>query len=150
MKKGMLPRQEYELINVCRQTVENGTPLVCDDCGKIIFNIATIKGKQDRKTYNVGLTCVKKLLNKSIYFDVETLLKYDREVYLWDNAMNARKWVEKRKKENKYTFEYKEFFDESEKEIFCYIELRNKGNNMFSGRSAFILNKYKSVFAGLF
>ena len=49
MKKGNLPTQEYELINVCMQTFENGTPLTCDDCGRTIFNIATIKGKSDGK-----------------------------------------------------------------------------------------------------
>jgi hypothetical protein len=150
MKKGMLPTQSYELINICRQTVENGTPLTCDDCGKVIFNIATIKGKQDGITYNVGLTCVKKLLNKSIYFDFETQLKYDREVYLWNNAINARKWVEKRIKDNKYNLTYKEFYNDSENETLCYIELTYKTNNLFAGRSAFLSIKYKSVFEGLF
>jgi hypothetical protein len=37
MKKGNLPAQEYELINVCMQTIENGTPLTCDDCGRTIL-----------------------------------------------------------------------------------------------------------------
>lgn len=37
------------------QTIENGIPSICDDCGRTIFNIATIKGKSDNKTYNVGL-----------------------------------------------------------------------------------------------
>lgn len=149
MKKGMLPTQSYELINICRQTVEQGTPLTCDDCGKIIFNIATIKGKQDGIIYNVGLTCVKKLLNKSIYFDDETQMIYDREVYLWNRAINARKWVEKRIKENKYNLTYKEFYDDSENETYCYIELTYKNNNWHAGRSAMLSTKYKSVFAGL-
>lgn len=74
MKKGNLITQEYMLISVCMQTMESGTPLTCDDCGRTIFNIATIKGKSDGKTYNVGLSCVKKLLNKTIYFDSGTLL----------------------------------------------------------------------------
>lgn len=146
MKKGNLPRQQYELISICRQTSENGTPLICDDCGKVIFNIATIRGKQDGITYNVGLTCVKKLLNKSIYFDFETQLKYDREVYLWDNAMKARKWLEKRKKEDKYNFSCKSFFDKNENATYCYIELTYKVNGLYAGRSAMILEKYKSVF----
>lgn len=149
MKKGMLPKQSYELIDICRQTIENGTPMTCDDCGKVIFNIATIKGKQDGITYHVGLTCVKKLLNKSIYFDFDTQMQYDREAYLWDNAMNARKWVEKRKKTNEYNLEYKEFYSKEEKDTFCYIELTYKNNGMHAGRSAFISVKYKSVFNGL-
>lgn len=145
----MIPKQNYELINVCRQTMEDGTPLICEDCGRVIFNIATIKGLTDGKTYNVGLTCVKKLLNKTIYFDFDNKMKYESELYFWNNAMNALKWVEKREKEDKYTFEYKEFFDENEKETLCYIELKYKTNNSFAGRSAFLNVKYKSVFNGL-
>lgn len=79
MKKGNLPKQEYELINICMQTVENGIPYTCDDCGRIIFNIATIKGESDEKTYNVGLSCVKKLLNKLIYFDLKTGWNFERK-----------------------------------------------------------------------
>lgn len=37
MKKGNLPKQEYELINVCMQTIENGVPYTCDDCGRTIL-----------------------------------------------------------------------------------------------------------------
>ena len=79
MKKGNLPKQEYKLINVCMQTIETGVPYTCDDCGRTIFNIATTKGKSDDKTYNVGLSCVKKLLNKSIYFDLNDMFEYERQ-----------------------------------------------------------------------
>lgn len=75
----MLPKQEYQLINICMQTIETDIPSICDDCGRTIFNIATIKGKSDEKTYNVGLSCVKKLLNKSIYFDLETRWEFERK-----------------------------------------------------------------------
>ena len=104
MKKGNLPTQEYELINVCMQTVENGTPLTCDDCGRTIFNIATIKGKSDGETYNVGLSCVKKLLNKSIYFDLETEWELERKESEWKQAMNNLKWLKKQANEGKDEF----------------------------------------------
>lgn len=105
MKKGMLPKQEYELINVCMQTVENGIPYTCDDCGRIIFNIATIKGKSDEKTYNVGLSCVKKLLNKSIYFDLETGWNFERKESEWKQAMNNLKFMIKQKEKYPLNFE---------------------------------------------
>jgi len=104
MKKGKLPTQGYDLINVCMQTIENGTPLTCDDCGRTIFNIATIKGKSDGKTYNVGLSCVKKLLNKSIYFDLETEWELERKESEWKQAMNSFKWLKKQANEGKYEF----------------------------------------------
>lgn len=119
MKKGNLPTQEYELINVCMQTVESGTPLTCDDCGRTIFNIATIKGKSDGKTYNVGLSCVKKLLNKSIYFDLETGWEFERKESEWKQAMNNLKLLKKRA--NNYTFTLYRYKDG---ETFC-IELES-------------------------
>lgn len=95
MKKGNLPTQEYTLINVCIQTIESGTPLICDDCGRTIFNIATIKGKSDGKTYNVGLSCVEKLRNKTIYFDSGTLFEYESLQSEWKAALNSLKWLKK-------------------------------------------------------
>ena len=71
MKKGNLPKQEYKLISMCMQGVENGITYSCSDCGRTIFNFAIIKGEMDNKEYVVGLTCVKKLLNKTIYFQMK-------------------------------------------------------------------------------
>lgn len=116
MKKGNLPTQEYELINVCMQTVENGAPLTCDDCGRIIFNIATIKGKNDGKTYNVGLSCVKKLLNKSIYFDLNTEWEFEQKQSEWKRAVNSLKWLKKQEEKDLYTFELYKYDNGNE---FC-------------------------------
>lgn len=104
MKKGHLPTQEYELINVCMQPVESVSPLTCDDCGRTIFNIATIKGKSDGRIYNVGLSCVKKLLNKSIYFDLSTGWEFERKESEWNQAMNNLKWLKKHSEKDLYEF----------------------------------------------
>ena len=156
MKKGLLPKQEYELINVCMQTIEGGTPMTCSDCGRIIFNFAIIRGKMDGKTYIVGLTCVKKLLNKTLYFDEPTLWEYEKQCSEWKRAMNARKWVEKAQKDNekkgleKFKLVYHEFTSK-EGENLCYIELQKPGAKFpYIGHSAFIETKYKSVFNGLY
>jgi hypothetical protein len=45
MKKGNLPKQEYKLISMCMQGVENGIAYSCSDCGRTIFNFAIIKGE---------------------------------------------------------------------------------------------------------
>lgn len=105
MKKGNLPTQEYTLMNVCMQTIESGTPLTCDDCGRTIFNIATIKGKSDGKTYSVGLSCVKKLLNKSIYFDLNTKWEFERKESEWKAALNSLKWLKKQAEKAPLEFE---------------------------------------------
>lgn len=45
MKQGNLPKQEYKLISMCMQGVENGIAYSCSDCGRRIFNFAIIKGE---------------------------------------------------------------------------------------------------------
>lgn len=113
--KNGIPKQEYELISVTRQGMESGTALVCEDCGRVIFNFAVIRGKEDGKKYTVGLTCVKKLLNKIIYFNEETLWKYEDKVAQWNSAFNTRKWVDKQLATGKYVAQV-ERYSESE---FC-------------------------------
>ena len=49
MKKGNLPKQEYKLISMCMQGVENGIAYSCSDCGRTIFNFAIIKGEKDNE-----------------------------------------------------------------------------------------------------
>lgn len=93
MKQGNLPKQEYKLISMCMQGVENGIAYSCSDCGRTIFNFAIIKGEMDNKEYIVGLTCVNKLLNKTIYFSNENYWEYGRQLACWQSAMNARKWL---------------------------------------------------------
>lgn len=114
VKKGNLPTQRYELISVTMQTMETGTPLTCDDCGRLIFNIAVIKGVMDGKTYNVGLTCVKKLLNTVVYFDCWDEWELERKENEWKRAMNALKWLKNREKEGLYTFKYVELSEGKE------------------------------------
>lgn len=139
------------------QGVEYGTAYTCSDCGRVIFNFAEIRGKMDGKTYIVGLTCVKKLLNKTLYFDAPTMWEYERECAAWKNAMNARKWLENKQKERKnkglekYTLVYKEYFDSNEKANFCYLELNDITQKFqYQGHTAIINAKYKSVFRGLY
>lgn len=92
----MIPRQEYELVSVSKLGIENGTALTCEDCGRTIVNFAVIKGKSDGKSYTVGLTCVKKLLQiKQVTFNFETQMRYEREVRLFDEAARYRKNIEK-------------------------------------------------------
>ena len=75
-------------------------PTTCDDCGRTICNIATIKGKQDGKTYTVGLTCVKKLLKQTITFATEDAWELERQECLFNQAANNRKWFDKKLKEH--------------------------------------------------
>lgn len=151
-KQNGIPVQEYELISISMQGAESGTAFVCADCGRIIFNTATIKGKQDGKTYIVGLTCVKKLLNKTIYFNFETMMDYEYELTRWSEAVNTRKWIEKQQQKrestgrNPYELILKEYQSKEDGQMF-FIELRENGK--YAGSTKSINTKYKSAFASL-
>lgn len=150
--KTNLPKQEYELINVCRQSIETGTALTCDDCGRTILNFATIKGKQDGKTYVVGLTCVKRLLNKTIYFDTATAWEYERQLALWNEAYNTRKWIDKQLKNNPGRY-YPVIYNYSNGD-FC-VELRYVSDfgiykqGSYAGHSKALSKEYKPLFADI-
>ena len=131
MKKGNLPTQEYTLISVRMQTMENGTPLTCDDCGRTIFNIATIKGKSDGKTYCVGLSCVKKLLDKSIYFDLDNLFEYERQKYEWESALNTVKWLKKQAEKAPLIFNLYKY--DNGKEFSISMEFKKDFGNQKKG-----------------
>lgn len=95
MKKGKLKRQSYTLINLSKLGTKNCTPLKCEDCGATIFNIATIKGK-DNKVYTVGLTCLKKLLKyDTVLFSESEKSKMAAIEKIYNNAINARRFVDK-------------------------------------------------------
>lgn len=135
--------------------MEEGTPLICDDCGRVIFNIATIKGKMDGKTYNVGLTCVKKLLNKTIYFSAETEWEYERQVSLWNEAWNARKWIDKQQKQKEkkgqkpYALTLCEYQSREDNEIYVYVKFQGERIGD-CGSTKSIHKECASVFNGLF
>lgn len=154
-QKIMIPKQEYELIKLCRQTIEGGTPTTCDDCGRLIFNIATIKGKMDGKIYSVGLSCVKKLLNKFIYFNNATLWEYERQVALWDEAFNTRKWIDKQQKakekhgERKYILTLKKYTSESDGKEYFYFNMQ--GDRKFDTGNTKSLNiEFLPLFNGIY
>lgn len=134
------------------QGVDGGMAFTCADCGRTIFNTATIKGKQDGKIYIVGLTCVKKLLNKTVYFNAETLETYESELAKWSEAVSIRKWIETHQKKRAsagrepYELVLKEY-QSRDNETLVYVELRENGK--YAGSTKSINPKYKSVFNSL-
>lgn len=49
MKQGLLPKQQYTLINMCMQGVENGIAYSCSDCERTIFNFAILLYRNECK-----------------------------------------------------------------------------------------------------
>lgn len=145
----MIPRQQYELVSVSKLGIENGTALTCEDCGRTIVNFAVIKGKQDEKSYTVGLTCVKKLLKiQHVTFDFETQMKYEREVSLFDEAARWRKKIEKfiQKSEGVCGIGIESFKD---KEGNDFISIYRTRKGTFAGRMGTFEARFKNFFEDL-
>lgn len=143
----MIPRQEYELLEVSKLGIESGTALTCDDCGRVIFNFAVIKGKQDGKSYTVGLTCVKKLLKiKQVSFDFETQMRYERECYLFDEAARFCKKLDKLVKGGVYTFGLEDFKDKEGNE---FVSVYRERNGRFDGRMGTFEARFKPFFQSI-
>lgn len=137
---------------MCMQGVESGIAYSRSDCGRTVFNFAIIKGEMDNKEYAVGPTCVKELLNKTVYFPNGTQWGYGKGLAGWNNAMNSRKWLDKNQSKRikeglkPYGLEYKGFtgYDGLQ---HCYLEMRINGK--YEGHTAFIETRYDSVFNGI-
>lgn len=97
-----LPKQKYDLRSVTRTTLEaSGYTAVCDHCGKLLVNHASIRGMADNNDYTVGLDCLKRLLDAGTKFA-------DIDIYSWEyqrteinNCLNLVLKIEKELKEYK-------------------------------------------------
>ena len=95
MAKEKLPLQKYDLISISKLGTANSTPLICEHCGRVIFNIATLRGA-DSKSYVVGLTCLKKILKANAAFlSVEDTIRMQQQETAYNHGTNALKWITK-------------------------------------------------------
>lgn len=84
MTRNKLSGKELTLISVHRQTLENATPICCDNCGKPIINFAKVSNNNE--VFLIGLDCKKKLIDKDI---ISNLSDYEAKDYKKDlNEVN--------------------------------------------------------------
>lgn len=53
----------YKVLSITKGGIESGNACSCDNCGRLIVNMASIQNQQGVK-YIVGLDCVKKLVKR--------------------------------------------------------------------------------------
>lgn len=87
--------QCYNLIETKYIPLIEGIGCTCDNCGKLIANIATVRGEENNTVYNIGFDCLDTMLLNNQILRGEDL----------DNYNAAKKSVPKVKK-------IKEFFQE--------------------------------------
>jgi hypothetical protein len=67
--------QKYLLIGVSYLSVENGGGHSCDNCGKLITNIANIQNDH-KKNYYIGLDCLDSILENNNLLEHESYARY--------------------------------------------------------------------------
>lgn len=84
MKNSKLPQtgppNAYELISVNYIALVDSIGTTCDNCGRLISNIATVEhisGKQ----YTIGIDCAKTLLKDRTYALEKERLFYKKKIY---------------------------------------------------------------------
>lgn len=142
-----IPKQVYSLKNVVRQTIDNASVIThCQHCGKEIINIAYLKGDTDKKEYEVGLDCVKKLLANSSKFEMlpDDVRKFEQQIDLYNKAFNRLNWFKKNEKKYKDVHYYKMWNDNGTFRIAWYY---NK--DKLDGISESFKPKYEPIFDSL-
>lgn len=72
----MLPLDvKYRLIEVTYLSIEDGGGCSCDNCGKLITNIAHIQNDQG-KNYAIGLDCLDTILENNNLLEHESYVQY--------------------------------------------------------------------------
>lgn len=101
---------KYTLLSVNYLSLENGGGCSCNNCGKLITNVATVKSD---KIYNIGLDCLDALLENNNLLEHESYIKY-----IWSDkpAINKAKslrvkLLKKAKEDISFRALYREFED---------------------------------------
>lgn len=56
-QKNVPLNQQYILVGSFYQSMEDGGGCICENCGRIITNVATIQGVTDGRQYSIGMDC---------------------------------------------------------------------------------------------
>lgn len=78
VKERNLPlNTKYVVIDKKYIPLENGVGLCCDNCGKLIANIATVKN-EDGKAFNIGFDCLETILINNSLLSTNDIEDYEK------------------------------------------------------------------------
>ena len=81
-KRNKLQGLDLKLVSIHRQTIENATPICCENCGKGIINFAIVTNNE--RNFYIGLDCKKTLIDserlKNLTSD-DFMEKYEAKEY---------------------------------------------------------------------
>lgn len=70
--------QKYTLLRTVHKSLTDGDCVGCENCGKLIANIATIKGDADNKTYLIGMDCLETFLINNNLLDGKSVEEFNK------------------------------------------------------------------------
>lgn len=114
-------KKQYELIEVSYCSIEDGGGQSCENCGKLITNVATIRS--EGRNYQIGLDCLDTILenNNRLISDAD-YLKYqysDKPAIQKAKGLRA-KVLKYAKKYPLFEAKFREFKDRTGKDCFGF------------------------------
>lgn len=88
--------QRYKIIGSYYRSIEDGGGHACENCGRLITNVAEVEGQVDRKIYSVGMDCAETLAGIKGDFDFEYIHKAN-----FQQAKGARAYIMRAQKKAK-------------------------------------------------
>ena len=132
---------KYSLIGVSYLSIEDGGGCACDNCGKLITNIATIKS--DKGSYTIGLDCLDTILLNNELLNGEDYFQYQ---YSDKPAIQKAKSLRaKILKKSKTDVNFKATFKEQSNSFGFYFETLRNGKFDPQGWDYTFNPKYKEL-----
>jgi len=77
IKRNLALDTKYVVIDKKYIPIENGCGLGCDNCGKLIANIATVKN-ENGEMFSIGFDCMETLLINNSLLSTNDIVEYER------------------------------------------------------------------------
>lgn len=77
IKRNLSLNTKYVVIDKKYIPLENGCGLGCDNCGKLIANIATVKN-ENGEVFSIGFDCMETLLINNSLLSTNDIIEYER------------------------------------------------------------------------
>jgi hypothetical protein len=85
--------QVYILLATNYVALEDSFGTCCDNCGKLIANMATVKGMQDNKAYTIGLDCLETFLLNNQLLEGKSIEQFQTVKKALPKVVSIRKEV---------------------------------------------------------
>ena len=77
IKRNLSLETKYTVVDKKYIPLENGVGCGCDNCGKLIANIATVKN-ENNEVFNIGFDCLETLLINNSLLSTNDIADYER------------------------------------------------------------------------